>query len=264
MKKFINLIKEIPFDLKILFKSPKHWFYKYFLCILPNLIWKYRDIEINEKWYKILFPNKYSVLYVLMETFLWELFKDIKWLNKVIDIWWFIGESSIYLSIYNKEVYTYELSLTNYEYLEKNCKQIKNIHYFNWCISNSSNEYIEFLDTWSVSSTNKKQQTNWQSIMVKNYNILNLLEENNFDWLKIDIEGWEYDILKPIIDAWLFNFQKWIIEFHDLNQQNNKKYVENFLRFLKTNWYKFKIYDNEKNTVEFWKSIVCNIYFEKS
>ena len=195
---------------------------------------------------------------------MWELFKDIHWLTNVLDIWWFIGESAIYLSIYNKEVYTYELSLTNYQYLEKNCKGIKNIHYFNWCISNSNEEYIEFQDTWIVSSTNQKQQTVWNSIKTKNYNIIKLLNDNDFDWLKLDIEWWEYDIIKPIIEAWLFNFKKWIIEFHYLSKKENLKYLKYFLNYLRDNKYNYKIISNENKIIKNINNVeYCNIVFIK-
>lgn len=261
-----QLFKKFLREIKILFQSPKMFYYRYFRCIIPNsILWIKKNISINLKWHKIIFPNEAWVQWVLMETFMRDIFKDMHWLDKVLDIWWFIGESAVYLSTYNKEVYVYELSPTNYNYLVNNCKWIKNIRYFNWCIWNSKDEYIDFSDTWNVSSINRKWQSNWNNIKIKNYNIIDLLKNDNFDWLKLDIEWWEYDILKPIIDAWLFKFKKWIIEFHDLNKREYKEYYNNFYNFLVINEYNTKIYDNE------WKKLgknnntnSCNIFFEKT
>lgn len=140
-KIFEKLIREI----KILFQSPKMFYYRYFKCFIPNTIfWIKKDISIKIQWHTIIFPNEAWVQWVLMETFMRDLFKDMHWLVKVLDIWWFIWESSIYLSIYNKEVYTYELSPTNFKYLEKNCFWIKNIQYFNWCVWISEKNILNF------------------------------------------------------------------------------------------------------------------------
>lgn len=264
MKKLLTLIKEIPFDIKIFVKSPKHRYYKYFKCIIPHLYGGVdKDLIICEKWINITFPNKYSVLYVLMETFLRELFENMKWLDRVLDIWGFIGESSIYLSMFNKEVISYELSPTNFYYLKKNCESIKNIKIYNWCIWTSNDEFIEFFDVWDVSSINKTNQKNWKPIKIKNYNIIKLLNENAFDWLKLDIEWWEYSVLDSIISNWLFNFKKGIIEFHDLNQTKNLNYTIRFIDFLKNSSYKINIYDNEKNSIKIWDIVSCNIFFER-
>ena len=194
-----------------------------------------------------------------------DLFKDMHWLDKVLDIWWFIWESSNYLSIYNKEVNTYELSPTNFKYLEKNCFWIKNIQYFNWCVWISEKEYTEFSDLWTVSSINKKAQVKWNVVRIKNYNLIDILKANNFDWLKLDIEWWEYDILKPIIDNWLFKFKKWIIEFHELDKKESMEFLKEFLIFLEDNMYSYKILSNENQILNNLNRIkFCNIVLVKT
>ena len=260
-----RIYNDIICELKILIKSPKTFFFRWFKCIIPrNIFWIKKDIETKQLWYTICLPNNHFVYCVLMETFMRELFSEMKWLEKVLDIWWFIWESAIYLSIYNREVYVYELSPTNYKYLVKNCWWIKNIHYFNWCISNSSDEYVNFSDTGNVSSINKKEQDNGNNVRIKNYNIVELLKSDNFDWLKIDIEWWEYNILKPIINNGLFKFKKWFIEFHDLDKKENMEYLEQFDNLLKKMWYNTEFFNNEKKVIKINEKIkYCNVYFGK-
>ena len=260
------MINKIIREIKIFFQSPKMFYFRYFKCFIPNTIfWIKKDISIKLQWHEIIFPNEAWVQRVLMETFMRDLFKDMHWLDKVLDIWWFIWESAIYLSIHNKEVYTYELSPTNFKYLEKNCSWIKNIKYFNWCVWVSEKEYTEFSDLWTVSSINKKDQVKWNVVRIKNYNIIDILKENKFDWLKLDIEWWEYDIIKPIIDGWLFNFKKWIIEFHELDIKEKLEYLKKFLIFLEDNMYSYKILSNENQILNNLNGIkFCNIVFVKT
>jgi len=261
MKVFQHFCKE----LKILLKFPKMFYYKYFYFIIPNyILWIDKDIRININWYKFLVPNNWWVLWVLLETFVRKLFSEMKWLKKVLDIWWFIWESAIFLSTYNDEIYTYELSPTNFKYLSKNCEQIKNIHYYNWCVSNSNEDFIKFSETWNVSPINKREQEMWYEVKIKNYNIIGILKDNNFDWLKIDIEWWEYDILNSIVDAKLFKFKKWFIEFHDLDKKENMEYFNSFYKTLEELWYTMKLYNNEKENIKINSNLnFCNLYFEK-
>ena len=52
-----------------------------------------------------------------------------------------------------------------------------------------------------------------------------------------------------------------IIEFHDLWEKFNKEYFDFFTKYLTENWYKFKIFDNEKNDIKSKQYESCNIYY---
>lgn len=130
---------------------------------------------------------------------------------------------------------------------------------------NFRKEYTEFSDLWTVSSINKKAQVKWNVVRIKNYNIIDILKANNFDWLKLDIEWWEYDILKPIIDNWLFKFKKWIIEFHELDKKESMEFLKEFLIFLEDNMYSYKILSNENQILNNLNGIkFCNIVLVKT
>ena len=121
-------------------------------------------------------------------------------MQRVLDIWGFIGESALYLSQYNKEIYCYELSQKNFAYLQKNCANKGNIYIFNVGVTIGHDEYIEYNEDTDVESTTKIQSSSSKnSILVKNINILDLIKSKSFDGFKLDIEWWEYDIIKSYL-----------------------------------------------------------------
>ena len=264
---FKRIIKIFIRELSLLFKDPKLFIIRWFYCfILNSIFWIDKDITYKYKSNKIRFPNKIWVSYVLMETFVYKIFSKMSWLNRVLDIWGFIWESAIYLSDNNKEIYCYELSKNNFEYLKTNCKNKKNIKYYNAWITILDNDYIEYDEKSGVDSTIKiKPSPSNSLIKIKNINIINLLKEISFDGLKLDIEGWEYNIIKYLIDNKLFNFKKWIIEFHDISLKDNLYFLEEFIKYIQKSNYKYFLITNENKRIsisDLHFLNFCNIYFE--
>ena len=235
-------------ECNLLFTHPYMFYLRRFWCFFLNsILWIKKDLLYRYKDINIKFPNKIGVSYVLMETFVYKIFSEMKWLDKVLDIWWFIWESALYLACYNKEVYCYELSKTNFEYLQKNCKNLKNIHYYNAWISVSDVKYMQYNESLGVDSTIKVRSNASKNIVyVKNLNILTLLKKHKFDGIKLDIEGGEYNIVDSLIKNDKFNFKKWIIEFHFLNKNSNLRHLKQFIKFLLKKRYRYEIFTNEK------------------
>jgi hypothetical protein len=102
-------------------------------------------------------------------------------------------------------------------------------------------------------------------IKTKNINMIELLKKKHFDWFKLDIEWGEYEILQSIIDNKLFNFKKWIIEFHRLDHKNNLHYLRWFIDYLLKKWYIYTLITNENKQLQLsdlHSLVFCNIYFE--
>ncbi len=202
-----------------------------------------------------------------METFIYKIFADMKGLSNLLDIGWFLWESAVYLAEHNKAVSCYELSQKNFSYLTVNCKGVKNLHFYNGAVTTSDTEHVEYLEDSEVDSTVKIDLSSTQkTISVKNYNILTLLKENAYDGIKLDIEGGEYDILRTLLqESDLFNFTKWIIEFHDLNLSPNLTFLKEFIAFIVKKWYSYYLITNENQKItdaEILAYKFCNIYFE--
>jgi len=243
------------------------FFLRWFGCFLLYSIFGIKKdlFFVFSKDIRIKFPNRVWVSYVLMETFIYRVFSKMTWLDSVLDIWGFIWESALWLSEYNKEVECYELSKTNFGYLQQNCKNKKNIKYYNVWVSATNQDYIEYDDSLGVDSTIRTKHNDSHMMHVKNVNILTLLKNKYFDWLKLDIEWWEYDILQSILDYKLFNFKKWIIEFHDLDISDKFSFLKKFIEYLVWKWYTYSLLTNENTKIhlhELHHVKYCNIYFE--
>lgn len=255
-------------EFRLLFVHPYIFSLRWFGCFFLNsILWIKKDLYYNaSKHIRIKFPNKIWVSYVLMEIFIYKVFSKMHWLDRVLDIGGFIWESALYLSEYNKEVECYELSQANFNYLQENCKNKSNIIYHNAWVTVLYDDYIEYDDASGVDSTVKtKSGTSKYIIKIKNVNILTLLKNKHFDWLKLDIEWWEYEILPSILNNTLFHFKKWIIEFHDLDISDKLSFLKKFIAYLLENWYTYGLLTNENRKIQLsnlHNVKYCNVYFE--
>lgn len=69
-------------------------------------------------------------------------------------------------------------------------------------------------------------------IKVESINIIKILSEKNFDWIKMDIEWAEYECLDKMIENDIFNFKKGFIEFHILWDKHNIEKIYKYYKFL--------------------------------
>jgi FkbM family methyltransferase len=150
--------------------------------------------------YEILLKSKYKSEYYLPEK-----------LNpKVIfDIGGNIGITSVYLAklFPNSLIYTFEPMPENFEILQKNISQYKNIRAFNYGLGSKNGSFKVYLSSdpenyGGISfypDAHGNQEKSYISCEVKNVNeIINDLEVESIDLIKIDTEGAEYDILSTL------------------------------------------------------------------
>lgn len=182
----------------------------------------------------------------------WEIFikkvyeyKDIK-VKKgdiVVDLGSNIGLFSIY-SIFNgaSKVYSVEALPTTYNYLFNNVKNY-NIDTLNVAISDGITKDFFISDRSGSSSiynkTEKKVTVNCLDFnnFIENYNI------NHINFLKIDIEGSEYDMFENINENYLRNNIDIIfLEFHIINNYN----IDNIINKLINNNYECIITDRNE------------------
>jgi 23S rRNA U2552 (ribose-2'-O)-methylase RlmE/FtsJ len=113
------------------------------------------------------------------------------------------------------------------DYAAKKCKRIISVEggdgFFACLIKNTyHNTNIEYLNANVVSETSKINRTwaNPSKINVTISDIFNLYNLEKIDFLKIDIEGSEYDIFRDIDKNILSKIRKIAIEVHDPNRNN--------------------------------------------
>ncbi len=153
--------------------------------------------------------------------------------NILIDIGAHIGFYSILTSEYFKQVYSFEPNFRNYQKLLKNIKQNKlerKIRTFNYGlgekqqklkgISASKGELIQ-TSGFSISKNNK---TGEDVLIIKGDDSIKLV--NKDITIKIDVEGYEYDVLKGL-EATLSNNNCFIqIEIWDKNLKDVLSFLD--------------------------------------
>lgn len=258
--KIINLLKNLLIDL---IRNPKLFYYE-FLSLLYKIINKKKDIYLyisDELW--IFIPLDINAIWGIKEVFYDNQYKLLSWCQHVLDLWWYLWESALYLSIFNKKVTTYEPNPVNTKYIKENCKK-NNIEYIpKWVSWNKSEQNKWFIfqghDLW-WHSCNKKIATHLIDLDF----IWNI--DSNYDWIKIDIEWWEYDIIKYYMNITkMFNYKAGYIEFHNIKE--NKEVIKDFLSFIEEKEYLINFYNTASNEITqdlFFKKDVWLIFFKKN
>jgi len=201
-------------------------FFKVRISYRKNTVDEY--IICENFWMKIYTPKKYQ----------------IKKTDTIFDIGSQIGTFSIYAAKKAKKgkIYCFEPVKDNFKYILKNIKlnNLKNIKPYNKGVSNK-NEKIKLYH--SESNTGGHSAYSKNNIKSKNYEIMEcislkrVIDENKIekvDFLKMDCEGGEYNILFKTPKKYIDKIQKIAMEYHDLNEKRNHKEIVNFL--LKNNF----------------------------
>ena len=158
----------------------------------------------------------------------------IKKSNVFIDIGAHIGFYSILTSNYFKQVYSYEPNFRNYQKLLKNIKQNKlerKIRAFNYGLGEKQQKLKGIsankgkLIQTSGFSISKNNVTGEDVSISKGDDVIKLINEDIT--LKIDVEGYEYNVLKGL-EGILINNNCFIqIEIWDKNLKNVLSFLEN-------------------------------------
>lgn len=133
-------------------------------------------------------------------------------------------------------VYAFEPEITNFNLLQENItiNQLQNVRPFNLAITTDKGE-----STLAVSSKN----TGGHSVVfkgnewsgkekIKTNSLENILDDNGLDtvnFLKMDIEGAEYQIFYSLSDNSFAKIKKIALEFHEVDKKNNGKELKKYL-----------------------------------
>lgn len=188
-----------------------------------NLIQK-NFLIFKTKTNKIIKIRKNSTdLMALTHVWLIEEYKqqnfEIKSSDVVIDVGAHIGLFTIYASQFcNKgQIFSFEPVKENYDLLMENIKEnsLNQVKSFNLAVSNSNDLIKMYLN--SDESGHSMFSTSSKNIQVKSISLEKIFEENNIhhcDFLKLDCEGAEYEIIKNLPQKYFEKIDKMIIEYH--------------------------------------------------
>lgn len=262
---FIQKFYMFIFDVKLLFKSPLLFFYKW-RSLIEDALWIHKNISIRIDGHKFTLPNYVSSVSVLEEIYVDRFYTMLSWCNCMLDIWWYMWDTGVYLSKRNKKVVIFEINPYNYEFLIKNTQWISNILKFNVWVSSSHKSEIIFSSDhvysmlWSHSSL--VQHHKKINISVKNMYILDIIKSYKPDGIKIDIEWWEYELVNELLEANIFPFNTWFIEFHIIpgKEQYCDDIIKKTLKFLYDNTYTLHFCDMIKKRLFTPNSLITYDY----
>jgi FkbM family methyltransferase len=277
----IYLLKNFPFLFKILYKFKNNYldnFRIFFKNSKNNILTiKYKKIILkiitnlkNGGVDKVLFLDG------IYEKEILDLFrKKIKKNSICLDIGANIGFHSLFLSKISKKVISFEPIKSLYDQFNESIKinNIKNIKTYNFGVSNKKEEKLIYQNFQNIGASSViKRNTFDKKEKIKLVKLDNFLIKQKIDFIKMDIEGYEFfaflgmqNIIKKYKPKIVFEFSPSIYDLID------KTISLKILFFLKDNDYKLYDVDNDykeitkKNFTNFIKHYQfdqTNIYCE--
>lgn len=164
-------------------------------------------------------------LSIIDEIFTWKIYDRPPFRlphdGVVVDVGANIGVFSLYAAAKGNQVYSYEPVRQNYENLKQNIKQnqLDNVYPIEKALAGSEGNRTLYLDIGSSSRHSFYGQG--EPIKVDCTTLPKAFEANSIekcDFLKIDCEGAEYEILQSLDSNFLRKIQTVCLEYHDTSR----------------------------------------------
>ena len=153
----------------------------------------------------------------------------------IIDIGAHIGIFSLYANQFckNGKIFCYEPSTENYELLQSNISQnqIKNIFPNNFAVSQSNDSVKLYISP--DNTAHSIYDSTSKSIQVKSRTLQNIFDSNKLeicDYLKLDCEGAEYEIIESLPNEYFKKIKQIYIEYHFSDSKHEM--LENMIKKL--------------------------------
>lgn len=211
--------------------------------LLSSFGWIKRPIIIYElrKGIKIACRNNTTDRLILNEIILYDVYnlykkQVIKKEDIIVDIGAHIGVFSVLAAkmARNGKVYSFEPFKETYKILEKNKKinNLKNLLVFKKAISNKKEKSILYFNNSDFSTNSLIKQDNMKEVLIECMRLEEVFKENSLkkiDFLKMDCEGSEYEILFNCSEDLLKKIKRLGLEYHDLDEKRNHRTLKEFL-----------------------------------
>ena len=165
---------------------------------------------------------------------------DIKDTDIIIDIGGHIGLFSLYASQFCKNglIYSFEPVPENYNLLIDNIQSndLNQIKPFNLAVSNSNSNVKLYLNDDEAGHSMFSKSS--KSVTVNSISLQQIFDNNNIeycDFLKLDCEGSEYEIIKNLPAHYFKKIKKMIIEYHMAD--TNPELLDELISILKSQNY---------------------------
>lgn len=234
MKKIFDLLLKIGFAIfNFLFYTFKKQVKKDTFQITKNIQFKIRPNTIDAF---VVFDNFHLKEY-LRES-------EIKPNDIIVDIGAHIGSFSIFCSQYADKVISYEASPLNFKLLKENIRlnSIKNINANNTAIFSKKGRINFVLDKGNTGGNSFYLKSQKKKLKIDAIPLSQIFKDRKIkkiDFLKMDVEGAEYEIILNSSGETLNKIKKIALEYHDYLPTNHN--VQQLKTFLEKNGFKVKI-----------------------
>ncbi len=240
------------------------------------------SIKLGDFLYKNAFPI-YNIIYPIFkkrqDKYEIELLKkNIKKGDVVLDIGANIGFYTKILSNLVGEtgkVYAFEPDKKNFNYLQQNAGHLKNVLLINKAVSDKTGTITLYhsdllnVDHKTYATENYTSKTEIECVAIDD-----IIPEHNVDFIKIDIQGYEYFAFQGMKEVLQKNQQlKIITEFYPFGIQESKITIADFLHTFQQHQFRINLYNDgnldlltpEKahQYAHFGKDEYFNLYLEK-
>ena len=173
---------------------------------------------------------------------------------KILDIGSNIGLSVAYFKMHfpDAAIEAYEPDKNSFKLLQKNIRENdwKNVSAEEMAVSDENGFLFAFSIEEKASVNSNFARSGMEESKIAAKDILEILQQN-FDVIKMDVEGGEWRIFKKIIDHQLIpKANNWFVEFHQI--EKNKKQFEEILNCFQRNGFER---EQRKKVVYFYKNI---------
>ena len=158
----------------------------------------------------------------------------------IIDVGGHIGLFSLYASQFckNGSIFTFEPMAENFDLLSENIKlnNIDNIKIFNLAVSNSNSSVKLYLNQDDAGHSMFSKSS--KSVTVNSISLQQIFDNNHIehcDFLKLDCEGSEYEIIKNLPAPYFKKIKKMVIEYHMAD--TNPELLDELISILKSQNY---------------------------
>ena len=161
----------------------------------------------------------------------------------VLDIGAHIGLFTLYASQFCTKglIYSFEPMKDNYELLLENIKSnnLEQVKIFNLAVSNSDDPIKLFINNDESGHSMFSQSS--QNLMVDSISLKKIFDDNKIEhcnFLKLDCEGAEYEIIEKLPSTYFEMIEKIIIEYHMVD--SHPELLEKLQNKLSANNFKFE------------------------
>ncbi|HLF54672.1 MAG TPA: FkbM family methyltransferase [Candidatus Nanoarchaeia archaeon] len=222
INRFWNMAKQASIDAFAAYRAmgPRKWF-SLWLTWRPEKIVSLNGIKlaIRTRTMKL----KLADLCMAVECILFKEYTpegfEIKKTDTVVDVGGHIGSFSLLAAKNARKVYTFEPSPNNYAQLVKNAKinGFKNMNPINQAVASKKGTLKLYIDPLNTAANSLYQKSD-KYVSVKATTLPEFFKKNKItkcDFLKLDCEGAEYDILLNLDAKTLGKIKKIVCEYHE-------------------------------------------------